>query len=263
VRAKSKIRDARIPYRVPSAEELIDRFDAVLAVIYLVFNEGYAATTGDDLVRRELCAEAIRLAELVAALIQPLVGDRHEANALLALMLLVDARRPGRTDERGDLVLLDDQDRRRWDGAQLARGLALVEHALRTGRPGAYAIQAAIAAVHGRAARAADTDWPQIEALYHRLMQLGPTPVVELNLAAAEAMARGPEVGLARMDRLSAERTLAGYYLLPAARADLLRRLGRRGEAAAAYREALALVGTEPERRFLRARLAGIEADPS
>ncbi|HUQ08615.1 MAG TPA: DUF6596 domain-containing protein, partial [Kofleriaceae bacterium] len=259
VRAKSKIRDARIPYRVPPAEELAERTDAVLGVIYLVFNEGYSATAGDDLVRRELCAEAIRLGELVAAL----VDERLEANALLALMLLVDARRPARTDAAGDLVLLEDQDRSRWDAAQIARGLALVEHALRVGYPGAYAVQAAIAAVHARAARAADTDWRQIVGLYLRLMAIAPTPVIELNLAAAEAMAFAPEVGLARMDRLSADRTLESYYLLPAARADLLRRIGRRAEAAEAYRCALALVGTDPERRFLQSRLLLVMNDPS
>lgn len=259
VRAKSKIRDARIPYRVPPADELAERTEAVLAVIYLVFNEGYSATTGDDLVRRELCAEAIRLGEILAAL----VDERLEANALLALMLLVDARRPARTDASGDLVLLEDQDRSLWDAAQIARGLVLVEHALRVGRPGAYAIQAAIAAVHARAARAADTDWRQIVGLYLRLLAIAPTPVIELNLAVAEAMAFGPEVGLARIDRLSADRTLASYYLLPAARADLLRRLGRRAEAAEAYRCALSLVGTDPERRFLRSRLELVESDPS
>ena len=250
VRAKSKIRDAAIPYRVPPPGEWPERVDAVLAVLYLVFNEGYAATSGDELVRRELSAEAIRLGRLLAQL-SPAV----DVLGLLALLLLTDARRDARATAAGDLVLLEEQDRTSWDRAQLDEGLALVERALRSGPPGPYALQAAIAAVHAQAAQAQDTDWPQIVALYDRLLALVPTPVVALNRAVAVAMAEGPAAALPLVDALAAAPELRGYHLLPAARADLLRRLGRRDEAAAAYREALALVGNEPERRFLQRRL--------
>jgi len=254
VRAKGKIRQARIPYRVPDAEELPERVDAVLAVVYLVFNEGYAASSGAELVRRELCADAIRLARL---LVELLPGE-SEARALLALMLLTDARRDARVDDAGEVVLLEDQDRSRWDRGAIQEGLTLVETALRAGPPGAYALQAAIAGVHARAARAEETDWREIAALYGLLRVANPSGVVALNHAAAVAMAEGPAAGLRLMDALAAEGSLAGYHLLPAARADLLRRLGRMPEAAAAYREALALVGNDADRRFLERRLAQV-----
>ena len=254
VRAKGKIRQARIPYRVPDAEELPERVDAVLAVVYLVFNEGYAASSGAELVRRELCADAIRLARL---LVELLPGE-SEARALLALMLLTDARRDARVDDAGEVVLLEDQDRSRWDRGAIQEGLTLVEAALRAGPPGAYALQAAIAGVHARAARAEETDWREIAALYGLLRVANPSGVVALNHAAAVAMAEGPAAGLRLMDALAAEGSLAGYHLLPAARADLLRRLGRMPEAAAAYREALALVGNDADRRFLDRRLAQV-----
>jgi len=254
VRAKSKIRQARIPYAVPDAEDLPARLDAVLAVIYLVFNEGYAASSGAALIRRELCAEAIRLGRL---LVELLPGEA-EARALLALMLLTDARRDARVDADGEVVLLEDQDRARWDRDEIREGLALVEGALRAGPPGAYALQAAIAGVHARAARAEETDWREIAALYVLLRAANPSGVVALNHAAAVAMADGPAAGLRLMDALAADGSLAGYHLLPAARADLLRRLGRLGEAAAAYREALALVGNDADRRFLERRLAQV-----
>jgi RNA polymerase sigma-70 factor (ECF subfamily) len=255
VRAKSKIREAGIPYRVPDAEDLPARLDAVLAVIYLVFNEGYAPSAGAAPLRRALCAEAIRLGRLVIELLP----GRAEALGLLALMLLHDARGPARVDAAGEVVLLEEQDRARWDHAAIAEGLALVERALRVpGPPGAYALQAAIAGVHARAARAADTDWREIAALYRLLAAVHPSPVVSLNQAVAVAMADGPDAGLRLIDQLAATGALAGYHLLPAARADLLRRLGRNGEAATAYREALALVGNEADKRFLERRLAAL-----
>jgi RNA polymerase sigma-70 factor (ECF subfamily) len=257
VRAKQKIRAAGIPYRVPDDDELSERLDAVLAVVYLVFNEGYAASSGDDLVRRELVAEAIRLGRLLVELMPAHAGPR----GLLALMLLHDSRRDARLTAAGDLVVLEEQDRSRWDQAQIREGLALVEETLRMGPADAFALQAAIAALHARAARPADTDWAQIVALYGRLFAVQPTPVVMLNHAAAVAMARGPAEGLVLLDQLAASGVLPGYHWLPAARADLLRRLGRRAEAAAAYGEALALVGNEAERRYLQRRLHELQQD--
>ncbi|MDB4982645.1 MAG: polymerase subunit sigma-24 [Myxococcales bacterium] len=253
VRAKQKISAAGIPYRVPEESELAERLDAVLAVIYLVFNEGYAATSGDDLVRRELSAEAIRLGRLVVELTPARSGPR----GLLALMLLHDSRRDARVTADGDLVLLEEQERARWDAEQIREGLALVETTLRGGDVDAYAIQAAIAAVHARATRASDTDWAQIAALYGRLFAVQPSPVVMLNHAVAVAMSEGPAEGLRLLDQLTGR--LTGYHWLPAARADLLRRLGRHAEAREAYAEALALTGNEAERRFLRRRLAALE----
>jgi len=248
VRAKAKIKLAGIPYEVPEDDALSARLHAVLAVIYLVFNEGYTASAGPELIRTSLCDEAIRLArELAGVLPSP-----REPRALLALMLLNHSRRETRTDRTGALVLLEDQDRSRWDRAQIAEGCALVEQVLRDGPVESYAVQAAIAALHAQAPSPQATDWAQIAALYGLLLRLQPSPVVELNRAVAIAMAEGPERGLALMGKIQ----LPGYYLLPAARADLLRRLGRHGEAVAAWLDALALVKNEAERQFLERRLA-------
>jgi RNA polymerase sigma-70 factor (ECF subfamily) len=249
VRAKKKIRDARIPYVIPGASEMPERLDAVLTVIYLIFNEGYAATRSGPFVRTDLCAEAIRLARVVRTLLpQP----SAEATGLLALMLLHDSRRDARLDEAGDIVVLDEQDRERWNRAQIAEALPLAAEALRGG-PSPFAIQAAIAALHCEAARPEDTDWPQILRLYDVLERVQPSPVVSLNRAVAVAMVEGPRAGLAIVDELEDE--LAGYHLLYSARADLLRRLGSNAEAAEAYRRALALAGNDSERRFLERRL--------
>lgn len=256
VRAKQKIRDARIPYRVPPEDLLPERLDAVMVVVYLIFNEGYMATSGDALVRRELCAEAIRLGRLLAEL----MPDRAEPRALLALMLLHDSRRDARVGPDGEVVLLEQQDRGRWDRDEIREGLALAESALREGGPGVYALQAAIAALHARAERAGGTDWRQIAALYELLVRIHPSPVVELNRAAAVAMAEGPEQGLRLIEVLEASGELREYHLLPAAHGDLLRRLGRFPEATEAYRRALSLVNNDPERRFLARRLAEAKA---
>jgi RNA polymerase sigma-70 factor (ECF subfamily) len=257
VRAKAKIRQAGIPYRVPPLELLDERLEGVLAVLYLVFTEGYAATPDDGEARRGLAAEAIRLARLVDGLMPTPAG-----RGLLALMLLQDARRAARVSAAGDIILLEDQDRMLWDQGQIAEGLPLVEAALQTrGAPSPYAVQAAIAALHARAPRAADTDWPQIAGLYAVLARLAPSPVVELNRAVAVSMVDGPARALDLVDALIARGELAGYHLVPAVRADLLRRLGRGAEAAAAYRQALGLARLEPEKRLLRRRLRELGAD--
>jgi RNA polymerase sigma-70 factor (ECF subfamily) len=254
VRAKAKIRLAGIPYAVPDATSLPERLGGVLRAVYLVFNEGYAATSGAPLVRAELCLEAIRLGRLVCELLP----RKPEVAALLALMLLHDARRPARLDADGELVTLEDQDRALWDRAAIAEGIALAEQALRRGGAGFYAIQAAIAALHAKAATAAATDWPQIAALYALLLRLHPSPVIALNHAAAVGMAEGPERGLRRLAALEANGELRSYALLPAAKADLLRRAGRSAEARAAYDAAIALTAEGAERRFLERRRAGL-----
>ncbi len=255
VRAKRKIRDAGIPYAVPQMSDMPGRLDAVLTVIYLVFNEGYAATRGEPLVRTHLCDEAIRLGRLVRTLLGPQAPV--EVTGLLALMLLQDARRDARLDEAGDLVILEEQDRSRWDHKQIAQALPLVEEAFRGG-PGPLALQAAIAALHCQAANAKDTDWLQIVRLYDLLERLQPSPIVSLNRAVAVAMAEGPEVALAAIDGSSMASVLDHYHLLHAVRADLLRRIGSRAEAAKSYERALALVINSSERRFLERRLQEI-----
>jgi RNA polymerase sigma-70 factor (ECF subfamily) len=260
VRAKRKIRDAGIPYIVPGTSDLSERLDAVLTVIYLVFNEGYAATRGGPLVRTDLCAEAIRLGRLVRVLMGP--QPPTEATALVALMLLQDARRDARLDSAGDVVVLEEQDRRRWDRGQIGEALPLVEESLRAA-PGPFAVQAAIAALHCQAARPEDTDWRQILRLYDLLERLDPSPIVSLNRAVAVAMVDGPQRGLALIDALAAAGDLDTYHLLHAARADLLRRLGSPAEAAKSYERALALVTNDSERRFLDRRLREVQSAPA
>jgi len=251
VRVKRKIRDARLPFAMPPKERLAERLDGVMLVVYLVFTEGYAATSGNVWIRRQLCEEAIRLGRLMCELIP----QNPELRALLALMLLHDSRRVARSGPEEEIITLEEQDRELWDRQEIAEGVPLLEAALREGASGEYALQAAIVSLHARAKRAEDTDWPQIVRLYDALLRKRPSPVVELNRAAAVAMAEGPACGLALIAELEAKGELAGYHLLPAAKADLLRRQGRWLEAAESYREALALVANDPERRFLTLRL--------
>jgi len=254
VRAKAKIRDARIPYEVPGAAELAERLDAVLRVIYLVFNEGYSASSGAAITRADLSMEAIRLARLLVELL-----PEPEAMGMLALMLLQDSRRAARASPSGDIVLLEDQDRNLWNRESIAEGIALVEGALASGRFGPYSLQAAIAALHAEAATTSETDWPQIVALYDVLVRSDPSPVIELNRAVAVAMRDGAASGLALVDAILARGDLADYHLAHAARADLCRRLGHFREARGSYEKALALAHQAPERRFLERRLAGLE----
>ena len=253
VRAKSKIREARIPYQLPPASELVDRLDTVLHTVYLVFNEGYSASSGEALTRRDLSGEAIRLCRLVVELVPD-----PEAIGLLGLMLLQESRRAARATPSGEIVLLDEQDRRLWDRESIEEGLGLVERAVKSRRFGPYTIQGAIAAIHASAGTAADTDWGEIVALYGLLMHADPSPVVELNRAAALAMRDGPAAGLELIDSILSRGELSGYHLAHSARADLLRRLHRKDEARAAYQTALSLARQEPERRFILRRLAEV-----
>jgi RNA polymerase sigma-70 factor (ECF subfamily) len=255
VRAKNKIKLARIPFRVPQVDELPDRLPGVLQVLYSIFTEGYAASAGADLQRPELAEEAIRLGRIL----HRLLPAEREVTGLLALMLLTHARRAARTGPDGELVLLDDQDRSRWDRTMIEEGRVLVVGALTGGPPGPYGVQAAIAALHDEAATVATTDWPQVVALYDVLITLVPSPIVALNRAVAVAMRDGPEAGLALLDELADEPRLRGYHPYATARADLLRRAGRRAEAAAAFRQAIEWAGTEPERAYLRRRLAELD----
>jgi RNA polymerase sigma-70 factor (ECF subfamily) len=254
VRAKAKIREAKIPYEVPTAEELPERLGAVLQVVYLVFNEGYSAAAGAEVTRAELTGEAIRLGRLLLEL-----RPEPEVTGLLALMLLQESRRAARTSPTGELILLSDQDRSLWNREQIAEGVALVENALKTQRFGAYTVQAAIAAVHAEALTAAATDWRQIVALYDRLLQIHPSPIVQLNRAVAVAECEGPEAGLAQIDAVLEQGELANYYLAHSARADLYRRLGRTAEARSAYEKALSLTQQEPERQFLQERIRQLQ----
>jgi RNA polymerase sigma-70 factor (ECF subfamily) len=257
VRAKKKIRDAGIPYKVPETTDMSARIDAVLTVIYLIFNEGYVSTHGEPLVRADLCAEAIRLARLIRMLMAPYPPE--EATGLFALMLLHDSRRDARVDEAGDLVVLEEQDRTRWNQAQISEALPLVGEALRRA-PGPFALQAAIAAEHCKAAQAEETDWSQIVRFYDLLERVQPSPIVSLNRAIAVAMLSGPRTGLALIDALAATGELDEYHLLHAARADLLRRIGSKLEAAKSYERAFALATNQSERRFLERRLREVQA---
>jgi RNA polymerase sigma-70 factor, ECF subfamily len=254
VRAKAKIREASIPYEVPAPQELPERLDAVLRVIYLVFNEGYSAAAGAEVTRAELTGEAIRLGRLLTKL-----RPEPEATGLLALMLLQESRRAARTSPAGELILLENQDRSLWNREQIAEGVALVEKALSSRRFGQYTLQAAIAAVHAEAESAAATDWRQIVALYNQLVRIHPSPVAHLNRAVAIAMRDGPEAGLARINSIMEHGELANYYLAHAARADLYRRLGKSAEARASYERALALTQQEPERQFLQERIRQLD----
>ena len=255
MRAKAKIREASIPYEVPAPQELPERLDAVLQVIYLVFNEGYSAAAGAEVTRAELTGEAIRLGRLLTDLQPEPEVPKSEIMGLLALMLLQESRRPARTSPAGELILLEHQDRSLWNRGQIIEGVALVEEALRSRRFGAYTLQAAIAAVHAEAPSAAATDWRQIVALYDQLVRIQPSPVVHLNRAVALAMRDGPEAGLMHVDAVLEHGELANYYLADSARAEMYRRLGRTAEARSAYRKALALTQQEPERQFLEERL--------
>lgn len=258
VRAKRKIADARIPYEVPETSEMPERLHAVLTVIYLVFNEGYAATRGASMLRTDLSAEAIRLARIVRSLTEP--DPPSEVTGLLALMLLHDSRRDARVDEAGDVVVLDEQDRSRWHRAQIAEALPLAEEALHAGDPGPFALQAAIAAVHGRAARGEGTDWRAIAQLYERLERIQPSPIVALNRSVAVAMVDGPAAALAVVDAIAAGGALDDYHLMHAARADFQRRMGALADAEKSYVRALELVGNDSERRFLERRLSEVRA---
>jgi len=255
VRAKAKIRETRIPYEVPTPEELPERLGAVLHVIYLVFNEGYSAAAGTEVTRAELTGEAIRLGRLLIELRSEQLRSEPEVIGLLSLMLLQESRHAARTSPSGELILLENQDRSLWNREQIAEGVALLEKALKSHRFGAYTLQAAIAAVHAEAQSTAVTDWPQIVALYDRLLRIHPSPVVQLNRAVAVAMSDGPEIGLKLIDALLEDGELANYYLAHSARADMYRRLGRTSEARSSYEKALALTQQEPERQFLQERI--------